>query len=166
MRIRTAVTALFVASCLVIAGPVPARASGHTYAASRWSDVAIDILHTNRKAIGWCAGNVAFLSYGGLRALGAIALRDRILSILSLATGAASGHCVATARAAEAAYRVWTVGGRDGSSFTVRDDSYVVVRRLLRPNECHLDLTVGRAGTGETWNYRTVYSMCGANTYA
>ncbi|MEV6343842.1 hypothetical protein [Actinoplanes sp. NPDC051851] len=138
--------------------------SAVSYTAQEWTEAAIEILMINRKAVAWCLGNLGFLSYGVLRAMRAITLKDRILDIAGLATGLTPEPCVATFRAAQAAYRVWAIGARDGGDLTVQDDSYVVVHPGPFANECHLDITVSDAD-GQTWNYAKVYEICSKNTY-
>jgi len=150
---------------LVAVAPARAEAkagSETTYAAEDWSEAVIDILLTNKKVIARCIGNAIFLSYGALRALRAVALRDKIADIASLAQGLAPASCVTTFEIAGAAFRIWRIGGRAGESFVVRDDSYVQVQLLA--NDCYFDITVGD-DSGETWNYSAEYRICNKHTY-
>ena len=137
--------------------------SGTTYSADQWSAVVINILVANKGAIGWCAGNIAFVSYGALKALRAAALREKIYDIASLASGFVGTHCVAAYKAARAALKVWTIGHENGSDFTFQDDSYVVIRRW-RSNLCYLDITVGEPG-GRSWRYQKEYKTCADGAY-
>jgi len=183
-RASIVVIAAIAGLCATLTTPVPAAAaaprtavvaqwpgvttdeqepSGTTYSADQWSDVAINILVANKGAIGWCASNLAFISYGALRALRAAALLDKIYNIASLATAGVGDHCVVAYKAARAALKVWTIGHQHGSDFTIQDDSYVVIRRW-RSNLCHLDITVGEPGGG-SWRYRWEYKWCADGTY-
>ena len=166
--LRTLVIAVVVGLVLVIgvgqAEAAPVRPVD-THQAAEWSDTAIGLLVTNKKVISRCVGYVALESYGPGRALSANALRSRISDIWSLAQAFSSPSCRTTVQVAKAALRLWEIGRRDGRSFTFSDDSKVVVRPGLLPNDCYFDVRVGDATTGSVARYQASYRMCSKSTY-